>query len=115
MGESEFSEKAHFILVVVMLLIIPDWFDYEREIGWLITFESWGFRMLAFPVLVLLFIRESKAFKWYAVLTFFTLFSNVSDLGFIDEYDQFFLTIKIILWIACAKYVIEYYFRKDQI
>lgn len=98
MDKKQFEDISYKILFVLIILIIPTWFRYgESTLDWLITFESWGFRMLAFPVLVLFFLRKEKSFWLYLSLILLTFISNVSDLGFIDQYDTFFLTIKIVI------------------
>lgn len=115
MDKQDFIDRIYFIVVVLLLVIVPTWFNYgdseaQRRWAWLIQFESWGIRQLAFPLIVLLVVPYEAPFWAYGLLTFFTLFSNVSDVGFIDKYDNFFRAVKIGLWIITATYVIDHYY-----
>lgn len=104
----EALNKANIILWALVPFIIFSWFRWDNNrFDWLMQFEVWAIRMLAFPIFVLVFFRKSKAFVYYAILTLLTFVSNVSDMGFIDEYDKFFLSIKVALTAMIVWYLIK--------
>lgn len=92
--------KAYVIIGLLIPFIIFTWFRWsDAKFDWLMQFTVWNIRMLAFPISLLMFFWKDKILRTYFLLTFITFFSNISDLGFADHYDYFFLTIKVVITI----------------
>jgi len=91
-----------FIIIHIIYTVLT-FFEYSSDdLSWIVELCSFALRIILWLVIPLLLFPQRKELWLIMVASFFNLPSAISDIKFVDEYDNLFIFLKLLFLIPAA-------------
>lgn len=92
--------KKIFVIFVLIHIVftVPSWLGIEDVIlSWLVTLLAYALRLCLWAMIPILFFPKEKIFWFMLIMCLLNIPTILSDLLYIDKYDNIWLYLKVVL------------------
>jgi hypothetical protein len=98
---------TYFALIYIVYTIIPC-FQFSPDLSWIIELTSYALRNILWLTLPILLFPEKKELWLIMIAAILNIPSGISDILFVDEYDNLFIFLKLLFLIAALYLTIKH-------
>ena len=102
-----------FVLAHI-IITIPTLFQYSNsDVSWIIELISFSLKLILWGIIPILLFPKVKIFWLLFVLNFLNIPNSISDIVYVDKYDNFFIMIKLIILIPILFLTLKGLFKNE--
>jgi len=107
--EAVLDKIVSAFIVLLFLYTIPTFFKYSNnDLSWIIELTSFAIKIIILLILPILLFPERKEIWFLFGASFWNIPNGISDILFVDEYDNLFIFLKLLFLIAALYLTIKH-------
>lgn len=102
-ADNYLSRLISYFIIIHIIYTIATFFEYaNNDISWIVELCSFALRIMLWLVIPLLLFPQRKELWLIMIASFINLPSSISDIEFVDEYDNLFIFLKLLVLIPAG-------------